>query len=325
VNIGMAVRTSYGFRRPRAHSVNRVVSYAAVALVAKRVDGRHVQQAGILGTVRSVASQTPLGLYRDVFIDERPARLGVAPGADRVLVGRGLQIVGSEGAVHVVAIAARDQAFLYLVVKRHIERRLSVGVALEAERRLRSLQQTFFFLALVNAVAANTADLCLGVGRAVKIRVRIRVAGQAHGVNLFGRVLRGIEYLAHVAAARHVLGSRTVTTLATLMGGSSFGIECGLPVRRFLPVVINLLVTGLAGLRSYVLGSFGRRRSGRRCAGRLGVLSSRLRACLAGGNSERDEKTQPGEQKNSTAFVTKFVDHGFESLSFMSFSRARPP
>ena len=104
MNIGMAVRTGYGFRRPRAHSVNRVGSYAAVALVAERVDGRHVQQAGVLGTVRSVASQTPLGLDRDVFIDERPAHLGVALGADRWL---------------------------------------------------RSLQQ-LFFLALMNAVAADT-------------------------------------------------------------------------------------------------------------------------------------------------------------------------
>src|ERR1700683_802052 len=210
MDIGMAVRTSYGFPRPRAHSVNRVVSYAAVALVAERVDGRHVQKAGVLGTVRSMASQTPLGLDRDVFIDERPARLGVALGADRVLVGRGLQVVGSEGAVHVVAIAARDQAFVHLVVERHIERRFSVGVALEAERRLRNLQQVFFFLALMNAVAANTADLRLGVGRAVKVRVRSRVTGQALGVHLFGRVLRGIEYLAHVAAARDVLGSGTV-------------------------------------------------------------------------------------------------------------------
>ena len=90
----MAVRTSYGFRRPRPHSVNRVVSYAAVALVAERGDGRHVQQARVLGAVSSVASQTPLSLDRDVFKDERPARLGVAPGADRVLVGRGLHVVG---------------------------------------------------------------------------------------------------------------------------------------------------------------------------------------------------------------------------------------
>ena len=180
----MAVRTNCGFRRSRSHSVNRVGSDAAMALVAQRVDGRHVQQAGVLGTVRSVASQTSLGLDRDVFKDERPARLAVALGADRVLVGRGLQVVGQEGAVHVVAIAARDQAFVHLVMERHIERGLRVGVALKAKRRLCRLQQLFFF-AVMDAVAAGTADVCLGVGRAVKVRVRPCVTGQALGVNLF--------------------------------------------------------------------------------------------------------------------------------------------
>ena len=217
MNIGMAVRTSYDFRRPRAHCVNVVVRYAAVTLVAERVDGGHVEQAGVLGTVRSVASQTSLGLDRDMLKDERPARLGVALGADRVLVGRGLEVVGLEGAVHVVAIAARHQAFLHFVVEWHIERRLSVGVALEAEPRLRSLQQTIFFLALMNAVAANTTDLCLVVGGAVKVRVRCRVTGQAHGINLFGRVLRGIEYLAYVSAARHMVRTRAVAALTTLL------------------------------------------------------------------------------------------------------------
>jgi hypothetical protein len=90
-------------------------------------------------------------------------------------------------------------------------------VALEAERRLRSLQQLFFFLALMNAVAANTADLRLGVGRAVKVWVRIRVTGQAHAINLFDRVLRGIEYLANVAAPFHVGGAGTVAAFATLL------------------------------------------------------------------------------------------------------------
>jgi hypothetical protein len=116
-----------------------------------------------------------------------------------------------------VAIAARDQAFVHLVVERHIERRLSVGVALEAEGRLRSLQQTFFFLALMNAVAANTADIRFGVGRAVKVRMRCRVTGQALGVNLFGRMLRGVEYLSYVAAASHVVRAGTMTAFATLV------------------------------------------------------------------------------------------------------------
>ncbi len=69
----------------------------------------------------------------------------------------------------------------------------------------------------MNAVAAGTADIRLGVGRAVKVRVRSRVTGQALGVNLFGRVLRGIEYLGYVAAAGNVLRPGTVAAFATLV------------------------------------------------------------------------------------------------------------
>jgi GNAT superfamily N-acetyltransferase len=200
--------------------VNCVGSYAAVALVAERIDGWHVQQAGVLGTVRSVAPKAPFSLYRDVFVDKRPTRLGVAPCADRVLVGGGLHVVGSEGAVHIVAIAALDQAFVHLVVEWHIERWLSVRVALEAKRRLRSFQQ-LFFLALMNAVAAGTADVRFGVGRAVKVRVRPRVTGQALGVNLFSRVLSWIEDLARVAAALHM---RLASAVAVLTSNACAGV-----------------------------------------------------------------------------------------------------
>jgi hypothetical protein len=47
--------------------------------------------------------------------------------------------------------------------------------------------------------------------------VRCRVTGQALGVNLFGRVLRGIEYLGYVAAAGNVVGTGTVAAFATLV------------------------------------------------------------------------------------------------------------
>jgi len=200
--------------------------------------------------------------------------------------------------VHVVAIAARDQAFFHFVVEWHIERRLSVGVALEAENRLRNLQQIFFFLALMSAVAANAADVRLGVGRAVKVRVRSRVTGQALGVHLFGRVLRGIEYLARVATACHVVGAGTMTTLTTLLGRTALRVQCGLPVRRLFPSVIDFLVTRLAGLRSHVLGNifgctFGCIEGGlpgHGCAGRLNALSRRRRTGLAGSKGGDDEE-----------------------------------
>ncbi len=87
--------------------------------------------------------------------------------------------------------------------------------------------------------------------------MRSRVTGQALGVNLFSRVLRGIEYLADVAAAGHVLRARAMTALATLLRRAAGFVQRGFPVRSLRPGVVNLFMTRLAGVRSYVLGGVG--------------------------------------------------------------------
>jgi hypothetical protein len=59
-------------------------------------------------------------------------------------------------------------------------------------------------------------------------------------------VLRGIEYFGYVAAAGNVVRARPMATLATLVRWAAFRIERGLPVRRFLPIVVEIFVTSLA-------------------------------------------------------------------------------
>ncbi len=83
----------------------------------------------------------PSALTAGVLIHKWPAVLHVALGADRVLIGRGLDVVVPEGAVNIMAVAALDQALIHLVMEGHVEERLHVVVALEAERGLRGLQQ----------------------------------------------------------------------------------------------------------------------------------------------------------------------------------------
>jgi len=96
----------------------------------------HIQQPGVLRAVRSVAGQASLRLDRCVLVNERTAHIGVALGANHILIGRGPQVVIPKGAVNVVTVVAFDHAFVHRMVERHIERRLHVGVALEAERGL---------------------------------------------------------------------------------------------------------------------------------------------------------------------------------------------
>ena len=111
-----------------------------MAGVAKVVDARHVQESCVLRTVRTVAAHAALCLDRGVLVHKRPTHLRVALGTDQIRVISGAQVALLECAMHVVAICALDQAFIHLVMERHVECRFGVGMALEAESGLRSLE-----------------------------------------------------------------------------------------------------------------------------------------------------------------------------------------
>ena len=193
--------------------MNRAGSHRAVALVAERIGARHVQQPWILRTMRCVATHASLRLDRNMLVHKRSTHIGVALGADPILVSRRLQVAVLEGAVNVVTVAALDQALVNLMMEGHAEGWFHIAVALEAKRGLRSLEQCIL-LAAVNAMAAGAADVGLGVRRAIEIRMRARVAAQALGIDVFGGGLGGIEYLGDVAASGYVLAARAVAVLA---------------------------------------------------------------------------------------------------------------
>ena len=133
--------------------MNRAVGHRAMTLRAQRGDIRHVQQTGVLRSVRSVASHATLGLHSSVLEHERPAGFCVALGADRILIRGALQVCAVEGSVRIVAIGAARNAFVHLVMERHRELRLLIGVTLVAQVWLGSLQQMLGLLVRVDAVA----------------------------------------------------------------------------------------------------------------------------------------------------------------------------
>jgi len=77
-----------------------------VALQAEHVYVAHVQQARIGRAVRRVAGRAALSLHNWVLIDKGASRLGMALGADCILIGGALQILFLESSVRIVAIAA---------------------------------------------------------------------------------------------------------------------------------------------------------------------------------------------------------------------------
>jgi hypothetical protein len=217
-----------------------------VALVAQRVDRRHVQHPGVLRTMGSVATHAPLGLDRRVLENEGPAGLRMALGADRVLIGSGLQVVVPEGSMRIVAIAAADCAFVHRMVEGHIEGRLLIGMALEAELGLFSLQQMLWRLGSVDAVATEATDVGLGVRGAVEVGVRASMAAEAGRIGLFGAELAEAPNLRDVPTTLNVSLAGSVAAFARHTLAGMFESETGMRiVSEFLH---DIRVTSGAGI-----------------------------------------------------------------------------
>jgi len=273
MDIGVAADAWCQLRRSCAHRVNRAGRDRAMALVAQRVDIRHVQQPRVLRAMRGVAPQAPLRLHRGMLVDERPTRLRVALGADRILIGRGLQVVVSEGAVRIVAVRTFHEAFIHSVVEGHIERRLDVCVALEAKGRLFGLEQDSIGNSLMDSVAANAAYVGLGVGRPEEVGVSSCVTTQTGGIHGFGAGCGEIEYFGLVAAGLHMSLAGAVAALAGNALATMLQRQLGMRIRiEFLRL---LGVAGSAGFRAdkvrRIHGSL-LRRGCRRRFGRAGTL-----------------------------------------------------
>ena len=132
VNHGVAAGAGRNLRRSLSLSVDIVCTHWAMALVAQSIDIGHIQQPGILRTMRCVARDAALRPDGRMLIHERTTSLRVALGADCILIRGCLEIVWKERTVGVMAIAAFDQAFIHPVMKGHIKRGLDVGMATEA-------------------------------------------------------------------------------------------------------------------------------------------------------------------------------------------------
>ena len=164
--------------------------------------------------MRSVATQASFRLDCRMLIDEGPTILHVALGAERILVGCGSDVVIAEGAVNVVAVAALHQALIHPVMEGHVERRLHIGVALEAKLRLRGLQQLRLRVSVMHAMAAGATDAGPGMRRALEVGMRARVAAQAGRIQVLRRKLAQLNDLGNVPAALYVGLARPVTALA---------------------------------------------------------------------------------------------------------------
>jgi hypothetical protein len=226
-----------------------------VALQANRVHVRSIQQTRIRTTVRRVAGNAAFGLDHIVLIHKRSSRFGVALGADRILLRSRLEALAPKRSVGVVAVGALDQAFLHLVMERHIELRLDIGVALETQLRLRDLEEMVPIRAGVNAVTTDAAHIRFAVTRALEVGMLSRVAAETLRVHILGRRLGGIEDLARVTHAVHVCLTRSVAAFA---GDPALAMHLrDLRVRIVSKFLRGLFVAGRARFRTNELARIG--------------------------------------------------------------------
>ena len=154
----------------------------------------------------------------------------------------------------VVTVGALDEPFFHAMVERHVELRLDLLVAGIAEIRLSFDQKVLIRHSVVRRMAIQAAYVVLAVGRTRKIHVVLAraVAFQATLVDLLGRRGFETENLFGIAGIIHVPSRRSVAAFAPLLGWTASLVDCGLPVRGFVEIVIDFLVTRLARFRTCV-------------------------------------------------------------------------
>ena len=108
-------------------------------------------------------------------------------------------------------------------------------------------------------MAGDAADVILFVQGIYGVHMlgAAGMAGEAAIVDLLGGVAGEDKDLGFVAAPGNVVRTRAVASLAALVRRPAFGIERGLPVGSFFPVVIDFFVAGLARFRADILSLVG--------------------------------------------------------------------
>ena len=159
--------------------------------------------------------------------------------------------------MHIVAIAALHQPFIHPMMERHVELGLLLEMTGVAKLGLGFYEQEFLGLRMVRRMTGNATHVILSMLRVDVVHVlrAARVARQAARVDLLGRMVLEDKNLCDIAPSGNMSGPGTMTSFASLVRWTSLGVERRLPMRRFLPVVVDILVAGLAGFRSDIVGS----------------------------------------------------------------------
>ena len=242
--LGLVVRRPQGAKRR-----------SAVTLQTQQIDLGHAQEARIGRAVRCVTTHAAFRFYRHVLVDEWPLPIGVALVANRVTAGSGTHLAQCRSAMHVVAVAAGDEPFIYPMVVRAGKLGAGRGMATVAKFGLGLDQQLALSLGVMLTVAIEAADIVAGVSGRAKVLLLVGLTMALETAPAGFRTRQSRETDDHgFVAARHMHRTRTVaglTAVAILLEGLKMG-------RAFEVLFVNVLMTRQASVRAGILRRTGR-------------------------------------------------------------------
>ena len=100
-----------------------------MALQAEQIDVAHSQHVHIRAGVGNMAGCATLDLYGLVLEYVGPLLVGVAGEANGILCSGSPHLLGPNGSVRIMAIGAKDQAFVDAVMERHLKLSFLLKVA----------------------------------------------------------------------------------------------------------------------------------------------------------------------------------------------------
>jgi hypothetical protein len=187
---------------------------SGMALQAKGINVRNIEQPRVGRAVRRVTGNAPLGLHYWVLIRKRAGSFRMAFHADDTLISGGAKLLLLECSVGIVAVAALNQALVYLVMEGLIEVGPNVCVARVAQHGLRHLEHVEFTARRMNAVTAGATDVGFTVGRTREIRMGSGMTTYTGCINRLGGSLAELQDLLYIPAGFNMSLPRTVTALA---------------------------------------------------------------------------------------------------------------
>ena len=264
---------------------SRTYRRIGVTLEAEQVHGADFQHPWVSRTVRTMTTLASLGLHWYMLVDERPLFVSVALVANLVSTWQRADLTQVGSAVRIVAVAALDESFIDSVVIGPAEIRARRGMTAVTKLGLFLNQQILRLLSEMGRVAVEASDVAIAMGRLAEVSLLLAgsMATEATCARLLARETLEADDLADVPAPIDVSGARPVTVLTTVL---AFFQEREV-ARTFKVLVVNIVMAGLAGVRSDV-----------RTRRRIRSTLARCRLHLLSVNRTVREKHPESEQKH---------------------------